>query len=116
MNDTYREEKAYKSYLKVSTYDSDNFILNSGIKDNRTLIEEMPEGEEREQLSLLIAHHMKKQLLVSNKDGVDDAKVFSDLAYYTKGAISLDPEIYHLNEFKELVQSQPQVKKNKKRK
>lgn len=77
---------------------------------------EIPEGEEREQLSLLIAHHMKKQLLVSNKDGVDDAKVFSDLAYYTKGAISLDPEIYHLNEFKELVQSQPQVKKNKKRK
>ena len=80
------------------------------------IVAEMPEGEEREQLSLLIAHNIKKQLLVSKKDGVDDAKVFSDLGYYTKGAISLDPEIYHLNEFKELVQSQPQVKKNKKRK
>ena len=79
----------------------------------------MPEGEERNQLVLMIANHMKKLMLAVNKDGVDDDKVFKDLAHYSKGAIVLDSSICHLRDFKELVQ--PSVnnsngKKGKKRK
>ncbi len=41
---------------------------------------EMPEGPEREALVLLLANHMKKLMLAVNPEGVDDAKVFNDLA------------------------------------
>ena len=36
----------------------------------------MPEGEERTQLALLIANQMKKLMVQSNIDGVDDEKIF----------------------------------------
>lgn len=75
---------------------------------------EMPEGEERLQLVLLIAHHMKKLLLAVNKDGVDDEKVFKDLALYSNGKIVLDPAVYRLRDFKEL--TQPMANNNKKAK
>lgn len=78
---------------------------------------EMPEGEERTQLVLLLAHHMKKMMLAVNKDGVDDDKIFKDLAYYSKGKIRLDSATCQLRDFKELIQ-QPvgSAKKSKKRK
>lgn len=78
---------------------------------------DMPEGEERTQLVMLLAHHMKKMLLAVNKDGVDDDKIFKDLAYYSKGKILLDSSTCQLRDFKELTQ-QPAVngKKSKKRK
>lgn len=78
---------------------------------------DMPEGEERTQLVMLLAHHMKKMMLAVNKDGVDDDKVFKDLAYYSKGKILLDSSTCQLRDFKELTQ-QPaaNAKKSKKRK
>lgn len=78
---------------------------------------DMPEGEERTQLVLLLAHHMKKMMLAVNKDGVDDDKIFKDLAYYSKGKILLDSSTCQLRDFKELTQ-QPaaNAKKSKKRK
>lgn len=78
----------------------------------------MPEGEERNQLVMLIAHHMKKILLSVNKDGVDDEKVFKDLALYSKGKIVLDPATCKLRDFKELSQpaNNSNGKKSKKRK
>lgn len=79
---------------------------------------EMPEGEERLQLSLLIAHHMKKLMLQVNHDGVEDDKIFKDLALYSKGRIVLDSSLHQLRDFKDLVQ-QPTPgngKKGKKRK
>lgn len=78
---------------------------------------EMPEGEERLQLSLLIAHHMKKQLVAASNDGVDDDKVFKDLAFYSGGRIVLNAAEHQLRDFKEI--NQPQAgssKKAKKRK
>ena len=77
----------------------------------------MPEGEERTQLVMLLAHHMKKMMLAVNKDGVDDDKIFKDLAYYSKGKILLDSSTCQLRDFKELTQ-QPaaNAKKSKKRK
>ncbi len=79
---------------------------------------EMPEGEERDQLAMLIAHHMKKLMLQTNNEGVDDEKIFKDLAYYSKGRIVLDPAECQLRDFKELTQPQQQQggKKSKKRK
>lgn len=78
---------------------------------------DMPEGEERTQLVMLLAHHMKKMMLAVNKDGVDDDKFFKDLAYYSKGKILLDSSTCQLRDFKELTQ-QPaaNAKKSKKRK
>lgn len=78
---------------------------------------DMPEGEERTQLVMLLAHHMKKMMLAVNKDGVDDDKIFKDLAYYSRGKILLDSSTCQLRDFKELTQ-QPaaNAKKSKKRK
>lgn len=60
----------------------------------------MPEGPERDELVLLLANHMKKLLIAVNKDNVDDAKIFKDLAEYSHGMIRLDPETTSLHEFK----------------
>lgn len=62
---------------------------------------EMPDGEERDILVKLIANHMKKLMLAVNKDGVDDEKIFKDLAEMSHGAIRLNPSILRLHEFKE---------------
>lgn len=78
---------------------------------------DMPEGEERMQLSLLIAHHMKKLMLQNNNEGVDDDKVFKDLAAYSRGRIVLSTADHQLRDFKDLMQpAQPVGKKSKKRK
>lgn len=79
---------------------------------------EMPAGEERDQLVMLIAGQMKKLMLSVNKDGVDDEKIFKDLALYSHGAIRLDASQCHLPDFKDFMQSNNggNSKKNKKRK
>ena len=59
----------------------------------------MDEGPERDELVLLIANHMKKLLLGVNPDGVEDVKIFKDLAEYSHGALRLDPETVRLHEF-----------------
>ncbi len=74
----------------------------------------MEPGEERDALISFIAHHMKKLMLAVNKDGVDDAKILKDLYEYSRGAIKLDPETYHLHEFKEAPTPATGKKKKKK--
>ena len=73
------------------------------------------EGEERDELIMLIANHMKKVLLSISKDGVDDARVFNDLREISEGKIDIDPEQWHLHEFKEAPAPAP-AKKSKKKK
>lgn len=58
-------------------------------------------GDERDALVLLIAHHMKKLMLAVNSEGVDDEKIFKDLADMSHGQIRLDPATTRLHEFKE---------------
>ena len=70
-------------------------------------------GEERDALILLIANHMKKLMLSVNSDGVDDAKILKDLRDYSHGTINLDPETFHLHEFKEAPSQQNKRKKKK---
>jgi len=74
----------------------------------------MEDGLERDELVLLIANHMKKRLLAVNADGVEDAKVFKDLAEYSHGEIRLSPETTRLHEFK-IVAPAATGKKKKKR-
>lgn len=82
------------------------------------IAQDMPEGEERTQLALLIAGQMKKLMVQSNIDGVDDEKIFKDLALYSRGKIALNPEEYKLRDFKEMAPEKPASsgKKSKKRK
>lgn len=78
------------------------------------IIADMEEGEERDELISMVAHHMKKLLLLNNKESVDDARILRDLELYSNGAISLDPRTYRLHEFRE-VQQQPQSGKKKRK-
>ena len=75
----------------------------------------MEEDPEREQLVMLIANQMKKQMLAVNPDGVEDQKIFNDLALYSHGAIRLDPRVHHLHEFMEVPVAQNGGKKKKKK-
>ena len=45
----------------------------------------MPEGEEREQLTSMMANYMKRSLYNWNRDAMDERKVDADLASYTDG-------------------------------
>lgn len=75
---------------------------------------QMEPGEERDQVILLLADHMKKQMLAVNADGVDDLKIFKDLAELSHGAIRLDAETTKLHEFKEMPTAATGKKKKKK--
>lgn len=74
----------------------------------------MPEGQERDELTLLVANHMKKLLLTVSKDGVEDDKIFRDLADYSHGEIRLDPQTTHLHDF-QIIAPVAQGKKKKKK-
>lgn len=74
---------------------------------------EMPEGPERDEVVLMLANQMKKQMLAVNPDGVEDARIFKDLADMTHGAIRLIPGETRLHEFK--VAPQPAKSKKKKK-
>ena len=73
---------------------------------------EMPEGEERTVLSIRLADHMKKTLMATQPEGVDDIRVFSDLYDISEGRIHLDPADVRLHDFR--IIAPPTRKKRKK--
>lgn len=73
----------------------------------------MEPGAERDQVVLLLANHMKKQMLAVNPDGVDDVKIFKDLLEMSHGAIRLDAATTHLHEFQEMPVASGKKKKKK---
>lgn len=75
----------------------------------------LEDGEEKDLLVSMIAHHMKKLMLQHNKEGVDDAKILRDLSIYSGGRINLDPDTYLLHEYKEVPMHQPNNKKKKRK-
>lgn len=79
-------------------------------------VAEMLPGEDKDVLISMIAHHMKKLMLIHNKEGVDDAKILRDLAEYSGGRINLDPTKYFLHEFKEMPTPTTTPKSKSKRK
>lgn len=76
---------------------------------------EYPEGEERDALIMLIANHMKKSMLAVNPDGVEDERIFRDLAEMSHGAIRLNPETTKLHQFQEAPVATTGKKKKKKK-
>ena len=74
-----------------------------------------PEGEERDALILLIANHMKKTMLAVNPDGVEDERIFRDLADMSHGAIRLNSETTKLHQFQEAPTAVATKKKKKKK-
>ena len=50
----------------------------------------MPEGEERDALTLYTANQMKRDLMTWGHGSMDDEKVANDLAHFTDGIIQLD--------------------------
>lgn len=74
-----------------------------------------PDGEEKDALVSLIAHHMKKLMFAISKEGVEDEKILKDLYRYSHGKINLDPATYKLRVFKEAPVTQPTSKKKKKK-
>ncbi len=76
---------------------------------------EYPDGDEKDALVMLIANHMKKLIYQINNEDVDDAKIFKDLEFYSKGRIKLSTATHSLHEFKVApVQQQASKKKKKK--
>lgn len=58
---------------------------------------EYPEGEERNRLTRMIASHMKRDFAAWNKEGVEDQKIFDDIAEYSDGAIRMQGTLPSLN-------------------
>lgn len=76
-------------------------------------ISTMEDSPERTELIRLVANQMKKLYLAVNREGVDDAKVFKDLAEMSHGAIVVAPGEILLHEFK--AAPEPTGKKKKKK-
>lgn len=57
---------------------------------------EMPEGNEKRNLTALICNHMKKDYLAWNKDTVDDRKIAEDLNELSGGKLHLTEDILQL--------------------
>jgi hypothetical protein len=74
----------------------------------------MPQGEERDRLTWMIAVQMKKSFITWNKDNVDDRKIFADLAELSSGEIRLDEQTCHLPENKDLMGKTQANNNNKK--
>lgn len=70
------------------------------ILDMIGLAASMEPSPDRDELCVLVANHMKKQMLSVNPDGVDDDKIFRDLAELSHGAIRLSGANVRLHEFK----------------
>ena len=77
---------------------------------------EYPDGEEKDALVMLLANHMKKLIFQISKEDVDDAKIFKDLAYYSKGKIQINVGETVLHEFQEAPAPAKTSSKKKKKK
>ena len=73
----------------------------------------MDEGTERDALITLVANQMKKLLIETNRDGVDDRRVFNDLRELSQGRIFVDPATLRLNDYIIPVQTSGKKKKKK---
>lgn len=73
---------------------------------------DMEPGPERDELVIMLANQMKKQMLAVNPDGVDDGRIFRDLADISHGEFQIDPQLVKLRQYK----AAPQPVKGKKKK
>jgi len=73
----------------------------------------MEPGEERDELTRLVANQMKRDLVMYGSSSPDNERIISDISYFTDGAIQIDPEDF---EFEFISLDSKKVDKNKKNK
>lgn len=73
----------------------------------------LPEGEERDELIMLTANQMKKILIESSRDNVDDARVFADIRMMSHGVILMDTALHVLHDYKPTPRQTGKKKKKK---
>ncbi len=71
---------------------------------------EIEDEEERKQLVLLIANHMKKSLFLWNKDSATDDRIINDIDRLSKGKLAVDENL-KIPDFKETQQRARQKKR-----
>ena len=111
-----KQEKLNVKPEKIEYSSSKNIRFMHYGKIIHSLIEkaiEMDPGEERSQLEIMIANYMKKSYITFNKDGVDDSKIFEDLAYLSKEQILLYDKGIKLADYKAQPTSSSKKKKKK---
>ncbi len=74
----------------------------------------LEEGPEKEALILSIANQMKKSYLLSNRDSVDDRKIFKDIAELSEGNIIRDETKFKLIEAGSIIDTMRQNRKSRK--
>ncbi|GAB6982830.1 DUF4290 domain-containing protein [Prevotella dentasini] len=78
-------------------------------------LKEMQPGEERDELTRLVANQMKRSLMQWSHGSADNEKVASDLARYTDGKIQLDLSTFKFSKISERDLVQPQQNNKKRR-
>ncbi len=73
----------------------------------------MDEGPERDALITLVANQMKKTLMATNLEGIDDSRIYKDLRYLSHGAINVSADTIRILDFKQA--PTPSGKKKKKK-
>lgn len=62
------------------------------IEETLRYAQTLPEGEERQKITEMVANQMKQNLFVWNRDAMDDELIAQDIDRYTKGELHLDLE------------------------
>lgn len=84
--DIHQKPKPMAYPMKKINYRHYGYLLETLVKK----LMEMPEGEEREALTMMVAGQMKRSLNNWNKDAMDDEKIAADIAAYTRHSVQLD--------------------------
>lgn len=71
---------------------------------------EMEEGEEKRDLTYMIANHMKKSYLTWNREAVDDKDIIQDLRVLSDNKLNIDPNL-ELSETKDILAKNVRKKK-----
>lgn len=79
-------------------------------------LKDMPEGDERDELTRLTANQMKRDLAIWGHGSIDDERIINDLARFTDGKIQVDPNAFKIDVSLAGCSAEGNTKKSKKRK
>jgi len=83
------------------------------VEESFDILKNMPEGPERDELTLLTAYQMKRDLAQWGHGSIDDKRVASDLAHFTDGVIQLNLNTLNLECYMGFEEPKRQGKKKK---
>lgn len=95
--------------MKDIKYRHYGYLIEQCMKE----LEEMPEGELRDEYLCRVANQMNQNLYVWNTNSKDDEQVASDIARYTKGQVQLNLEDFKFAPVSASPYQQVAVKKKK---